>query len=180
MATLTVSRGRNALRGGGHGLHARGGGASHEGARSDAPGDCGAAYVGPGRRHSGLQPADDSAHSLAAAAFRLSRSLGPAPADSLAQARPGCRRAAPARALSRAVPGLQCPPLPPTGPAPARRALLLRVREESLADGRVGGQAPAPGPSSPTPGAARLLRRAAASRWQSASLAGVAPRALVH
>ena len=79
MAVLTASGGRNDLLGGGHGLHARSGGASHEGAGSDSPGDCWVAHVGAGRRHLRLQPAHDPAHSLAAAAFRLPRPVGPAP-----------------------------------------------------------------------------------------------------
>src|SRR5205807_6719541 len=101
-------------------------------------------------------------------------------ADPLAQARSGRRRAAPARALSPAVSGLQRPAFPPARPAPARGALLLCVRQEGPAGCRPGGHAPAPGATPPAPRAARLLWGAPASRRQSPPLAGVAPRAVVH
>src|SRR5437867_9245348 len=101
-------------------------------------------------------------------------------ANPVAQARPGRRRAASPRALSRAVSGLQCPALPPARPAPAWGALLLRLREEGAADCWPGGQAAAARSAPAAPRAAPLLRRTAASRRQSAPLAGVAPRAVVH
>src|SRR6267143_463172 len=79
-------------------------------------------------------------------------------ADPVAQAGPGRRRAAAARALSRALSGVQRPAFPPTRAAPAWRALLLCVREESPARRRPRRQAPAPRPASAAPRAARLLR----------------------
>src|SRR5215468_847850 len=92
----------------------------------------------------------------------------------------GGRGAARAEALSRALPGVQRPPLSPARLAGARRALLLRLREESSADGGAGGPAARPRPPSAPARAAALLRGVAAPRWQPPSLACPGPRAVVY
>ena len=77
-------------------------------------------------------------------------------------------------ALSGAVSRLQCPPLSSDGAARARRHRVVQLSEADAAGRRAGQETPGAGPPSPAPRAARLLWRVAASRWQSARLAGAA------
>src|SRR4030095_7598113 len=77
------------------------------------------------------------------------------PSDAVAEARPRRRGPAPAGALSRALSRVQRPPFPPARPAPARRALLLCLRQKSAAGRRPGRPAAAPRPASAAPRAPR-------------------------
>src|SRR6266403_3402365 len=135
--------------GGGHGLLVPRCGACDESAGSHLAGHRWKADLGAGRRHPGLQSAHDPAPAPAAAVLRLRRSAGSAAAAPVAQTGARRRGAAPAGPLSRALSGFQHPAFSPAGPPRARRALLLRLREEGPADRWPGGQAPAPRPPSP-------------------------------
>src|SRR5262249_61848177 len=117
---------------------------------------------------------------MAGAEHRIYRTVRRRAAAAVTKAGAGGRGGPRPEALSRALPGVQRPPLSPARPAGARRALLLRLREESSADGGAGGPAARPRPPSAPARAAALLRGGAAPRWQPPSLAFPRPPAVVY